>query len=344
MKPLIISMLILAAIACGDTSDSEYRNDVITAMHDSIAADLADLAKASRDLQAAAPTPAGRGWDIALDAPAITAMKAAWRRARVAYEHVEGATAPIFPDLDFVLDARYDDYLAELGGVGDPSAFDADGVIGMHGIERVLFAPEIRQEVITFESPLPGYRPPAFPATAAEAIAFKTELTQKLIDDADKLREQWQPAAIDIGAAYQGLVGLMNEQREKVNKAATGEEESRYADVTLFDLRNNLDGARKVYALFRDWIGSKDGGDPDRRILRNFGDLTSLYEVTTGDALPAVPETWSSDRPTPADLATPFGKLWSQVQVATDPNLEGSIVFEMNDVARLLGFPQFVEM
>ena len=44
-----------------------------------------------------------------------------------------------------------------------------------------------------------------------------------------------------------------------------------------------------------------------------------------------------------ADLATPFGMLWQKVHDEVDPAREGSIVFEMNDVAILLGFPEFVE-
>ena len=46
----------------------------------------------------------------------------------------------------------------------------------------------------------------------------------------------------------------MNEQQEKVNKAATGEEESRYSQRTMADLRANLDGTTAIYGLFRDWL------------------------------------------------------------------------------------------
>ena len=47
--------------------------------------------------------------------------------------------------------------------------------------------------------------------------------------------------------------------------------------------------------------------------------------------------------PSAADLATPFGMLWQQVHEAVDPTRDGSVVFEMNAVAVLLGFPEFVE-
>src|SRR5262249_43498153 len=150
---------------------------------------------------------------------------------------------------DFAIDARYDDQLAELVSEGgDDDLFDREGVTGMHAIERILYSDGIRQEVIDFESMLPGYQPARFPQTADEAMAFKTQLLQRLIDDVTELQQQWDAAGnnLDIGSAFQGLVSLMNEQAEKVNLAATGEEESRYADMTLFDLRNNLAGTKVI--------------------------------------------------------------------------------------------------
>src|SRR6185436_13438367 len=173
---------------------------------------------------------------------------------------------------------------------------------------------------------LPGYKAAAYPATEGQAMAFKTVLCQKLIDDAKSLHDQWQPAAIDIGAAFQGLVGLLNEQKEKVNLAATGEEESRYANLTLFDLRNNIDGTRKAYALFRPWITARAGGaDLDAKIQAGFTELSQLYDALPGDALPPVPDGWSSDNPTPADLATAFGNLWQTVHRDVDPTRTGSV-------------------
>ena len=333
--------LVLFVAACSGTSDADYKKEVVTGMQDSISVDLQNLITAAQALQAAAPT--GHGWDATTDAAALISMKSAWRDARIAYEHVEGATAPIFPDEDYTMDARYDDFLAKLGPSGDSDLFDDQGATGMHSIERILYAPTIRQEVIDFESQLPGYKGAAWPTNATEADEFKTKLCQKLIDDAKQLHDEWTPANIDIGPAFQGLVGLMNEQKEKVNLAATGEEESRYANATLFDLRNNLAGTTKIYDLFQPWILSK-GGDMDSNIQTGFKHLDDLYTASgAGDSLPATPSTWSSDMPTSTDLATPFGMLWSGVHMAVDPTADGSVVFEMNEVAVELGFPEFVE-
>jgi iron uptake system component EfeO len=336
----LAALLVASLAACSDKSNADYKAEVVASMHDSISTDLTSLVQATTDLQTAAPTHA---WSATADASAIAMMQDAWKRTRTAYEHVEGATAPIFGDLDVSMDERYDGFLADLAPTGDQDLFDDQGVTGMHAIERILYAATIRPEVITFERGLPGYKAAAFPQTDAEAMAFKTVLVQKLITDATSLHDQWRPAAIDIGAAYQGLVGLMNEQKEKVNLAATGEEESRYANLTLFDLRNNLEGIRKVYEGFRGWIKAKDGSEADGMIQDRFTALDALYTSNPGDALPAVPASWSSDHPTPADLATPFGMLWKTVRGAVDPSSDGSVVFEMNAIAGLLGFPEFVE-
>src|SRR5262245_62083760 len=114
MKRARISVMVLATMAlsagCGGSSDSDPKEQVARAMQTSMEADLTSLWRASGELCAAAPTHA---WNDAADAAAIAAMKTAWVNARAAYEHVEGATAPIFPDIDAAIDARYDDFLME---------------------------------------------------------------------------------------------------------------------------------------------------------------------------------------------------------------------------------------
>jgi len=333
-KNIVLAVLVAA---CG-ASDSAPETAVVAGVHDAAAGDLDDLVQAATDLQAAAP--ADHGWD-ARDAPSITAMREAWKRARIAYAHVEAATAPNFPEANHAMNARYDDYLAALGPAGDADAFDRTGATGMHSIERILYADVISPQAVAFESTLPGYRPARWPANEREAIEFKLGLCQQLIDDASQLRDQWSTAAIDVGAVFHALIGLMNEQREAVNLAAAGDQDSRYAQLTLFDLRNHLDGTKQIYAPFRAWIVSANS-DAGRDIELGFQKLDAVYRAQPGDALPAVPDTWSSDRPSAADLQTPFGKLWRGVHACVDPQAPGSIVVEMNDVAVVLGFPEFL--
>lgn len=340
MRHSVLSVLFIASLAaCTDKSDAEFRAEVAATMHSTITQDLAELVNAARDLQTASPS---RAWNPVTDFAAIREMQDAWKRMRLAWEYIEGAIAPMFVELNATMDSRYEDFLVAMGKDGDQYLFDADGVIGMHAIERILFAPNIRPEVITFESHLDGYKAAAYPATDNEAIAFKTQLVQRLIDDASELASSWRPEDVDIAAAYQGLVALMFEQQEKVTLAATGEEESRYANITLFDLRNNLTGTQQVYDLFRDWIRSKSAESSDHNILGKFSSLdrayAEAYTTTQSDSLPAAPPGWSSDNPTPDALATPYGTLWQQVRDSVDPNRPDSVVHEMNQVGSLLGF------
>jgi iron uptake system component EfeO len=333
--PALFAIALGALPACTDKTDADYRADVTASIHDSILDDIDAMIVAGLNLQAAAPS---RAWNATKDADAIRDMQEAWKRMRRSWEHIEGAIVALLPDVDDELDGRYESML----GGGDSNLFDGTGVIGMHGIERILYSSTIKPEVIAFESELDGYKEAAYPATDNEAISFKTLLVQRLIKDATELRRQWQPAAVNIGAAYQGLAGLMSEQKEKVNLAAEGKEESRYANITMFDLRSNLEGTQKAYSLFREWIHSKAAGPNSDSTLRDkFIALEALYKQTTNEAIPTAPMDWRGDEPTDANLATPFGTLWKHVHESVDPHRGGSVVYEMNQIATLLGLPAF---
>lgn len=327
-------------------TDSKYEAQVIDGMHRLLLDDIDALLGAAQALSEHAPVPAERGWDSQADRPALETMKKDWIRARSAYELAEGALAPLFPEIDRAIDARYDDFLTELGPNGDTNPFDGAGVTGMHAIERVLWADAIPARVVTFERTLPGYTPAAFPANLPEAQAFKTELCGRLVNDVTALRAQWQPVRVHIFIAFQGLVSLMNEQREKVRKAASDEEESRYSGRTMADLRDNLAGTRKAFAFFEPWLISKshpgdasqDGPSIAHAIEAGFRTLEAAYAAISGDAMPAPPPTWSSENPSAADLASPFGRLFASVDAAVDPNRAESIVTQMQRAGALLGF------
>jgi iron uptake system component EfeO len=341
-KRIAFVALSLALLACSSNSpapaaapgtpgvtktDDEFKAEITTSMQQTFLGELQTLHNAAIEMQSAAPATTGRGWDPVQDAAAITTMKAAWRRARIAYEHIEGAVAPLFPDVDAAIDARYDGFLAQLASVGgDTNLFD-DHTTPPY--------------VVDFEKVLPGYKAAARPSTEQEAADFKNKLCTRLVTDTKTLVEQWTPAKIDIATAYAGLVALMTEQREKVNKAATGEEESRYAQLTLADIHGNLDGTRTAYALFEPWVLAKGGDAQSKAIKAGFDALQVAYDANTGDAIPQPPPTWSGEQPSAADLMSPFGKLYTSVRAAADPNVPTSIVAEMNSAADLLGFKRF---
>jgi iron uptake system component EfeO len=338
--------LFAAAAGCSGASSGPEQEEVARAMQTSMKADLEALHAAAVALQAAAPVPTGRGWSATDDAGAIAAMKAAWVDARTAYEHVEGATAPIFPDIDSAIDERYDGFISS-PPFADADLFDDEGVTGMHAIERIIYSATIPANVVAFEASLPGYQPAAYPQTEAQAAAFRDKLCVKLIDDTAMLLDLWTHARhLDVSGAFTGLVGLMKEQQEKVNNAANGEEESRYAQRTMADLRANLVGTTAIYGLFRDWLqsvpasgGAPSGSDVDAAIMAGFSSLRTTYDAVDGDAIPPPPDTWRAEEPSSADLATPFGMLYESIRAAVDPEVPGSIVDDMKTAAMLLGIP-----
>ncbi len=341
----LLALLTIGAPGCGagaPKTSAAYERELVSGMHASLLADIGRLAAAAQEIAGAAPTPRGRGWSATEDAAAIAAMKASWIKARAAYEHIEGALAPLFPELDASLDARYDDFLAEIGSAGDADLFDDQGVTGLHALERILYADLAPARVVALERSLPGYVPAAFPATEAEAAELKSKLCARLVADVARLRAQWQPQRIDLAEAFQGLVSLVKEQREKVTKAGTSEEESRYAQRTLADLRANLEGTAAIYALFAPWLASRPGGAAeDRAIVRGLDAISALYTEFPGDAVPEPPATWSSDAPSADDLASPFGRLFAGVVASTDDAADGSVVRAMRGAATTLGFPEY---
>lgn len=330
MRLLVLSSLVLFA-ACGRPADEaalldtkQYIQSNLEALHDASAA-----------LCAAAPDGA---WDGTRDRAAIDTMKGHWKDARLAYEHVEGAIAVLFPELDASTDERYDGFLET---AGDAYLFDADGVTGVHALERILWADSIPDAVRTFEEGLGSkYVAPAFPASAQEAQDYKTKLCARLVADTKTMRDDFKPLALDTPAAFRGVIGSMEEQVEKASFAASGEEESRYAQHTLADMRANLAGAKTTYEAFRPWLLDKGQAALDEKIRAGFGRVQAGYDAVTGDALPPPPATWSSLSPSEADQQTPFGKLFMLVQAEADDTRDGALVKDLTDAAEVLGIPR----
>lgn len=369
LKALVCALVVVGAtavVACGDDSsdtagtpdagtdtsttppgsdaapdDATLQKAAVQQMHDLLLSDVNTLYTAAQALQAAAPSAADRGWDPTLDATAIANMKTAWLQARTAYEHIEGALAPLFPDVDYSIDARYDDFLADLQGKGgDPYLFDDQGVTGMHAIERILYIDGVPKRVTDFEKALDGYVAPAQPATAQEASDFKNKLCAKFVSDAKLFVDGWTPAMIQAQVAYAGFASLVQEQKEKVQKASTGEEESRYSQRTMADIRDNLVGTKNVYQAFQPWISAHDGSAPiEAKIATGLASLDAAYALVQGDAIPTPPDTWSAENPSPADLATPFGQLYTAVLAQSDATQPDSVANQLNLAGMLLGFP-----
>lgn len=336
---LWLAGLPLAAVTggCGSDTSGSPESQAQATVKSYITAEIGKLVSSSIALRAAAPAPDTDGWNAQTDAAAITAMQAQWKSARIAYEHVEGAIAVLFPDLDASTDERYDGFL-ESGP--DDNLFDGEGVTGIHAVERILWTGHHPAPVVAFEMTLAGYRAAAFPGNLAEATAFRDGLATRLVTDVQSMQSMFEPLTLDTRAAFRGVIGSLGEQIEKIDLAAEGKEESRYAQHTLADMRANLDGGKTTYNGFRNWVKSTSGGAAlDTDILAGFARVTALYAGVSGEALPAVPDGFDPDAPTAAQLATPYGRIFGGLSEESDGTKPASLVSKMSDAADKLGIP-----
>lgn len=317
--------------AAGGSGASEFQEEATVAVKKFVGEQLDKLVTATEDLQKAAPEPDDNGWDE--KDPQMEKMRSAWKAARSAYEHIEGPIAALFSELDVATDARYDAFIEENGA--DDNLFDDQNVTGMHAIERILYSNQTPDYVVKFEKAIAGYKAAAFPKTKDEADQFKNKLCKRLVDDIKTMREQYTSLALDVDTAFVGMIASTTEQSEKTTKAATGEDESRYAQNTMADMRANLAGARSVYEAFKPWIESTKGDVAGIEAALNKTD--DAYKAVEGDALPKVPDNFNPDEPSEAHLATPYGKLWKLLTDETDPEKEGSLVSLFTDAADKMG-------
>lgn len=304
-----------------------------------VASELENLNAAALAIQDAAPEPDEDGWSAEEDEEAVTAMREAWKDARSSYEQIEGAIAVLFPNYDASTDERYDGFVET---DADDNLFDGEGVTGVHAIERILWAEAHPQNVVDFESALPNYVAASFPSNEDEARDFVEGLAQRLVDDTAAMVTEFEPLALDAPSAFRGVIGSLQEQTEKLALATTGEDESRYAQYTLGDMRANAKGGRKIFDAFVPWLESN--GTEDKAlaadIIAAFDGLETYYDDLEGDAIPAVPSTWDPEDPSEDDLATAYGKLYTYVGKAADAEQDDSLVNLMLQAADSLGIAE----
>lgn len=324
------------ALACGESPPAEPARSpsdrAVVEVKRYVDGRVAALAGACEAMCAAAPAPDADGWSFERDRAAVEAMQRHWRRARIEYERVEGAIAILFPELDHDVDGRYERE-AELRR--DEAPFDDRGFIGMHAIERVLWSSTIPAPAVAFERALPGYVPARTPASEAEARAFAGGLCRRLVRDVRTMQRQLAPLALDPPTAWRGIQGSIEEQSEKVLLGATGQDESRYAANTLADMRANLEGGRAVLAAFDAMLGEHDAREIDRRMDA----LERAYAAAGADALPPVPDGFDPDAPSEAHLATDYGRLFTLLSSASDPEVDGSLAHALRRAGDAMGIP-----
>lgn len=328
MRRAWIALLLLNACGASEASPSPSERAVLDVKR-YVDGRVEALHAACEALCGAAPEPDADGWSVDRDRAAVETMRARWRVARREYERVEGAIAILFPDLDQSVDGRYE-HVVELRR--DEVLFDGQGFVGMHAIERILWSDRPSPAVEAFERALPGYLAPRTPASADEARQFRDGLCARLVRDVASMRSQLAPLALDAPTAWRGIQGSIEEQSEKVRLAATGQDESRYAEHTLADMRANLEGGRAVLTAYAPMLGERATA-----LGARLDELERAYAALPGDALPPVPDAFDPDAPSNEHLATPYGRLFTLLARASDPEQPGSLAHELQRAGLAMG-------
>jgi iron uptake system component EfeO len=283
--------LILALAACGPTE----KESAALAVKAYVADEIGGMCSAAHALQGAA---------------SVADMQAEWKKMRDSYQHISGIVAPMYPALIAGMNGLYED------GTGT----------GMHAIERVLWAGQISDEVVAYESTLPNV-----------AAAELPVLTQQLIDDCESMQGKFRGATLDANKAFAGVSGAVHQQRDKVALDNSAREESRYARSTLAEMRANLEGATRVYSSFQTLVRARtDGALIDEQIQTGFRNMKETYESAGADALPPVPANFNPAAPTPEQLDTAFGRLFNKLSVEADNKQPMSLATRVDSAAALL--------
>lgn len=336
--PAALGMVLLAACnADGNRAilaDEALDEQTVTAANALIQRRFDDFAAAAEALHDAVPAADPDGWNAKDDASAVEAMRAAWLKARAAYTAVEVPASTLFPELHRRLDSDYDDLIVDSP---DTFLFDEHGVRGLQAVERILWSDAIPANVLAHESALPNYVAAGFPRSdddAKEAL----ELFEALAADADALRDGFRATTIDAATAYSTTTLSLQEQLGQLDEAAKGEAKSRYAGVSLANLRVDLAATEATYAVFRPWILAKPGGaHTDDEVAGAFVRLKAVYDAAPGDDLPLPPPGWRGLDPSDDLIDSPFGKLFAAARDEADASVDGALCFEMVEAAGLLG-------
>jgi hypothetical protein len=316
-------------------ADEANEEQATTAAKALIQSRLDTFAEAVKTLREAAPAPDHDGWNAKDDAAAVASMRASWRKARAAYTAVEAPALTLFPELHRRLDTDYDDLLAD---GADAFLFDEHGVRGLQAVERILWSDAIPAHVVDHEAALGGYAVAAFPANEHEATELEDELLGHLEADAEALRDGFRATAFDPITAYATTTESLQEQLGQLEEAGKGEAKSRYAGVSLANLRDALAATEATYAVFRPWILGKSGGaHTDGEVANGFARLKAVYAAPKGDEFPLPPADWRATDPSSEMLATPFGLLFAAGRDEADASVDGTLSFELVEAAGLLG-------
>ena len=263
---LLASGLLLTACAkSGNSSNSSSTNSKLTA------SEQKQLKQATSDYKTFVEGEIDQllkdteGFSATLKSGNLEEAKKQYPLIRMAYERSE-PIAESFGESDVKIDYRLVDYMDEKKS--------EDGWSGFHRIERIMWQDNTTE------------------GTAA--------YVDQLINDIKELKAKIATVKVTPDIMLTGAVDLLN---EVATQKITGEEEV-FSHTDLYDFRANIEGAEKIFELFKPLIEKKDAklvktletefknvnGLLDKHMIdeKNYKSYTDLSEVDTKELAEAV--------------------------------------------------------
>lgn len=180
----------------------------------------------------------------AVKADDIEKAKEIYPKARMYYERSE-PVAESFGELDPKIDAR----LADMKEENKENEWS-----GYHKIEKALWEDNTTKDM--------------------EPVA------DQLLKDTKELRAKVDTVDVTPKLMLQGSIDLLNEVS---SSKITGEEEI-YSHTDLYDFKANIEGAEKIFEIFKDKVTSKDKklADTTQERFDNVNKLLAQYETANG--------------------------------------------------------------
>ncbi|AKL92649.1 iron uptake system protein EfeO [Staphylococcus capitis] len=205
--------------------------------------------------------------------------KELYPKVRMYYERSE-PVAEAFGDLDPKIDARLADMKEEK---------KEDQWTGYHKIEKQL------------------YQDNKIDSTTKKDA-------DQLLKDAKELHAKADTLDITPKLMLQGSVDLLNEVS---TSKITGEEEI-YSHTDLYDFKANIEGAQKIYELFKPTLEKKDK-KLSSNIQKNFDKVNKLLDkYKDGDGYKSYNDVTKKDRKALADAVNALGEPLSKMAVVTE--------------------------
>ena len=277
---LLTSSLLLAA--CGNNSDSGKDNSSKSSNNSENKAELKEATKKYEkytDKQLDEFLKGTQQFVDAIDNNDMDKAKELYPKVRMYYERSE-PVAEAFGDLDPKIDARLADMKEEK---------KEDQWTGYHKIEKSLYQDNKIDET-----------------TKKDA--------DQLLKDAKELDAKADTLDITPKLMLQGSVDLLNEVS---TSKITGEEEI-YSHTDLYDFKANIEGAQKIYELFKPELNKKDK-KLSADIQKNFDKVNQLLDkYKDGDGFKDYSAVTKEDRKALSDAVNSLGEPLSKMAVVTE--------------------------